>query len=521
MMRQITLITNICFEPYLKASIKDYFFQYSNDNIRVNYLSFEEYKHNLDYIKFADIIVVCLNFEALYPDIILDVLKGQVSYDTIEKDCLYVCKQLSSYVTSNSNAKLIWFGFEDYYCIQSNSLGSLLSFDGIVDRLNLSLHTMMLNKGTFIDVKRIIATIGIKNAYTAKNKYRWNAPYSKEVVNLMAAELYKQQLIITGITKKCLVIDCDNVLWKGILSEVGIEGIHIGCWGLGKPFRDFQRHLVDLYYHGVILAVCSKNDESDVLRVFNEHTGMLLKEEHIACFKCNWDNKADSIKSIAESLNIGLNSIVFVDDSVFETESIKSILPEVNSVLFNINSIYDDLSCFNFAPNVNTNTIQERISTYKTNTLRENLKQSMPSMEDYISSLNMKIDIHELKLHELSRATELIQRTNKCTNGVRYTLNQLKIIMDNKNFTLYTVTLADRFSNLGIVGVIGIYKNIINIFSLSCRALGRKIEEEMVDFIMKQNAIGFAFSDTGKNEDVKKLFFDNKLTEMFLQDDMF
>ena len=313
-------------------------------------------------------------------------------------------------------------------------------------------------------------------------------------------------MIATGNTKKCLVLDCDNVLWGGILSEDGIDGINISGSGLGRPFQDFQRYLLDLYYHGVILAVCSKNDESDVLHVFREHTGMLLKEEHIACFTCNWNNKPDNIKNISESLNIGLDSIVFVDDSAFEIESVKIMLPKVTAVLYKRDTIYDELSCFNLKRNTDLKIVNERTITYKTNTLRSELQKKASSYEDYISSLEMIIDIHKTAECELARVSELTQRTNKCTNGIRYTIDQIRAKISMVDYELYTVCLSDKFSDLGVVGVIGIKDCTVDLFSLSCRALGRRMEENMIKFALERNANKFRFCNTTKNEGIDILF---------------
>lgn len=504
MLKQITLLTNICFEPYWRTFVKERFSRLSYD-IQFNLIAYEEYHDNIGDVKLSDLIVVCLNFEMLYTDISNEISSGKFNYEAIKKDCIDKCRNLYSYIRNHSKAPVIWFGFEDYYSIQKNNYGALLPFEGVVDQLNLALNDM-LKENTFIDFKRLIASVGIKDAYDARGKYRWNAPYSKELICLMADEIYKQYLIATGDTKKCLVLDCDNVLWGGVLSEDGIEGISISDSGLGKPFQDFQRYLLDLYYHGVILALCSKNDESDVLHVFREHTGMILKEEHIAHFICNWNNKPDNIKGISESLNIGLDSIVFVDDSIFEIESVKTILPEVTTVLYQRDSIYDELSCFNLKRCANLQTVRERTSTYKTNILRFELQKNALSYEDYISSLAMNVEIHKAKECELARIAELTQRTNKCTNGTRYTVDQLKEKFFSLDDELYTVCVSDKFSNLGVVGAIEIKGCIIELFSLSCRALGRGIEEKMIKFALGENVKKVRFCDTTKNEGIKTLF---------------
>ena len=351
-----------------------------------------------------------------------------------------------------------------------------------------------------IDLKFIIAQVGIEHAYNLKNKYRWNAPYSKELVRFMTNEVYKQHLINLGDTKKCLILDCDNVLWGGVLLDDGIEGIQVSITGAGQQYREFQKFILYLYQHGIILAICSKNEESEVIRVFREHTGMLLKEEHIACFRCNWDNKPDNIRDISEILNIGIDSIVFVDDSTFEIESVKALLPEVTAVLYNRDTIYDELSCFNLKRDVDPQVVRERTNTYKTNALRSELHKSSLSFEDYVSSLEMVVDIHESRIHELSRISDLTQRTNKCTNGRRYTLENLKEKFSMCNYKLYTVCLSDKFSDLGIVGVIGIENYSLDLFSLSCRALGRGIEDKMLNLSIEKGINNAFFVETTKNE---------------------
>ena len=504
MLKRITLLANICLEPYWRAFIKERFSCLSCD-IQINSILYEDYPDNIGDIKFSDLIVVYLDFEIFHTDLSNEISSGKVTYEVIKDDCINKCRNLYLYIKSHSKASVIWFGFEDYYCLHSKNYGALLSFEGLVDQLNLALHDM-LKEDTFIDFKRLIATVGIKNAYTTKGKYRWNAPYSKELISLMIDEIYKQHLIAIGNTKKCLVLDCDNVLWGGILSEAGIEGIKIGNDGLGRPFQDFQRYLLDLYYHGVILTICSKNDESDILHIFKEHSGMLLKEEHISCFECNWNNKFDNIKNIAENLNIGLDSIVFVDDSIFEIDSVKTMLPEVTTVLYQRDSIYDGLSCFNLKCCTNLQMVSERTSTYKTNKLRYELKKNTSSYEDYISSLELVVDIHRTTKYELLRVSELTQRTNKCTNGIRYTLEQLKAKMISTDYELYSVCLSDRFTNLGLVGVVGINRCAIDLFSLSCRALGRRVEEDMIKFALKKKVSRAYFIDTSKNKWIGTLF---------------
>ncbi len=197
-----------------------------------------------------------------------------------------------------------------------------------------------------------------------------------------------------------------------IFSKDGMESLKLSGSGLGQVYQDFQRFVLSLYYHGVILAVCSKNDLTDVLRMFHEHSEMLLKEEHIACFQVNWEDKPGNIQKIAEKLNIGLDSMVFVDDSPVEIEAVKAILPEVTSILFKRDMDYEQFACFNLKSNISIADIDKRNETYRTNGFREELKAKYTDYADYIAALEIKMDIHETAPIEFSRISELTQRTN-------------------------------------------------------------------------------------------------------------
>lgn len=489
----ISVISNIGLNPIFVSALNEVLLK-NRIKAQISFISVEELYvvSNVDIIKKSDYII---NWFDIYNNSVLNL--DVIGNDLVNYFDSY-CVSTLYYIRSITKSKILCLSLTDFSCRDDIYMGSLLN--ETVIRCNLSIVEKQDALGlNIINLEKIISKCGYKESYSYKDYIRWNSKYSYKLYKSVAYEFYKYLLADKGITKKCIVIDCDNVLWGGVLSEDGIAGIQIGESGLGRPFQDFQSYLLDLYYHGVILAVSSKNDSVDVLRVFREHTGMLLKEEHIACFRCNWENKPDNIRSISEILNIGIDSIVFVDDSAFEIESVKAMLPEVTTVLYKRDTIYDELSCFNLKRDVDTQVVRERTNTYKTNVLRSELNKNLSSYEDYVSSLKMVVDIHETKNHELARISDLTQRTNKCTNGRRYTLEKLKEKVALHNYRLYTVYLSDRFSNLGIVGVIGIENNCLDLFSLSCRALGRGIEEKMLQMVEKEIDNVF-FAETGKNQ---------------------
>lgn len=492
---QIALLSNISLNPYFDPVLKIVFAK-SNFAVHVQSVQYEEYKAYKEIFKSADLIVVLLNFATMFPDYL-----PHITPEQIESQLDRICGELYTYLKHDGPCPVFWFGFEDYAYNIPYVLGNV--YQDFIDKTNRCLLHMLDEPDVLIDTKRLIAELGIKNAFDIKKKYRWNAPYSKVFVNTIAEEIHKQYLIYKGITKKCVILDCDNVLWGGILSEDGIENIVLGSSGFGRSFQDFQRFLLTLYYHGVILAVCSKNDPSDVMQMFREHSEMILREEHIACFQINWDNKPKNIMKIAQTLNIGLDSMVFVDDSDFEIQSVKSLLPEVTAIKYDRDTVYEQLSCFHLKNKVDLEKVRQRNNTYKTNEKREVLKSQCQLFEQYLDALEMKIDIHEVTPVELSRIAELTQRTNKCSNGKRYTVDQLKILIQKDCYTLYSVSVSDKFSNLGIVGAMGTEHTTLDLFSLSCRALGRDIEKKMLAYLIEKGIVDFDFTTTYKNDDLR------------------
>lgn len=499
----ITVITNITLQPFFEMHLKKFFAE-DGISVKLNYISFNEYlsEEHIEKIINADRIIVWLNIEYLYPNLINDLAGGTTNVENIERNTKDEFVKLYLFIKEKCKKTILWIGVEDYcyhsyYCC----LGHRYISKGLADRINITLNKVIEEDDIYVDFKSIIARLGVEQSFDSKSKYRWNTPYSRELLCDVASEVHKQYLICQGVTKKCVVLDCDNVLWGGILSEDGIEGIQLGNSGLGRPYQDFGRFMLSLYYHGVIIAICSKNDKRDVLRVFREHKEMILKEENVACFCINWGSKVDNIKAIAEMLNIGLDSMIFIDDSDFEVQAVATLLPTVTAIKFESNNIYKHFACFNLKSSVDVDKVQKRSLTFQTNELRINLKQTSSSFDEYLKALEMNVDIHVALPIELARIAELTQRTNKCTNGRRYTTSQLKEKLEI-GYGLYSVSLSDKFADLGIVGAIGIDGNALDLFSLSCRALGRNIEEIMIDFIRENNITRIYTTSTHQNFDL-------------------
>ena len=496
-MLNISVISNIVLEPYLTKCLSEAFSQNTNIEIAVSYVSFNDIISLNVLPEHSDIIVVMVNFHECYPTANIDLYLNKVTKDDLFSDFVYKINCLYNNV-KEYKSQLIWFGVEDYYLNLDNIYGSIYNQTLCLDELNIAISKIITKENSYIDLKRLIAKVGCNEAFDNKTKYRWNAPYSKELICVISTEIHKQYKILHGITPKCIVVDCDNVLWGGTISEDGIENIRLGS-GLGQEYLDFQKFIVSLYLHGVILAICSKNDEGDVKRVFREHSGMVIKEDYITCFKINWACKARNIVDIAEELNIDFCHMVYVDDSSFEIESVKQKIPDIKTILYDRNSIFQNLSCFSLKQNIDIQNINIRNETYRSNTERKKLIQLCGSQEDYIKQINMVVDIHKTLPTEINRISELSQRTNKCTNGKRYTNSELVSAIEN-GYDFYSVYVSDKFSNLGLVGAMGIKENSLVLFTLSCRALGRNVERIMIDKLIELSIRKYEFSSTKKND---------------------
>jgi FkbH-like protein len=263
--------------------------------------------------------------------------------------------------------------------------------------------------------------------------------------------------------KKAIIFDCDNTLWKGIVGEEEI-----------KHDTDLQQDIIFFANHGVIIGLCSKNNETDVIEAMKDQ---LLTEKYISVKRINWNDKASNLKEIAEELNVGLDAIVFVDDSEFERELVKKQLPEVMTITpQELTRVVLD----NFDLKGNFTKTQQ----YKENYQRAKAKEQFTDINEYLASLDMvlKIEVNESK--HIPRIVELTQKTNQF-NLTSHRCNEDNIKRFMASGYVYTLSVKDKFGDNGLTGVCAIYHGVIDIFLLSCRILGRGIEYAFIDKIMK------------------------------------
>lgn len=289
--------------------------------------------------------------------------------------------------------------------------------------------------------------------------------------------------------KKCIVLDLDNTLWGGVLGEDGISGVKIGGDYPGKAFTFFQKSLLKLSKTGVILTVCSKNNEADVLEAWEKNPFMVLKKEHFAAYRINWTDKATNIRELASELNLGLDSFVFVDDNPTERELIKQMLPMVSVPEFPIQpyelpmffkKMVDDY----FKVYSITDEDKKKTEQYKANAARAQAQQSFTDFGAFLESLDIQITIEAANEFNIPRIAQMTQKTNQFNLTTRrYTDADIRNFVD-EGWKIWCISVADKFGDNGITGAIMVNGFEIDTLLLSCRILGKGIEKAFLKRVL-------------------------------------
>jgi FkbH-like protein len=336
---------------------------------------------------------------------------------------------------------------------------------------------------SFLDLDSRQRLVGIERSGDARKWYLYRQPFTEEFWHEVAEDLCTTLKRQRSAAKKCLVVDCDNTLWGGIIGEDGLEGIALGEDFPGSVFRDFQQQLLTLRSKGVMLAICSKNNEQDVWDVFDRHDGMVLKREHFVAHRINWHNKGANIESIAKELNIGLDSMVFVDDSPIEIDFVRNALPMVCCI-----QVPGDVARFPMSFNsfrlFDREQVSEEDRVRSEMMLQERGRKALGtslSAEEFIKALQLSVDFFEVKTEHCARVTQLINKTNQFNlTSKRRTAGEVSNLIDAPGVKIFAWRVADRFGDYGLVGVVILLRtgNVIDIdtFLMSCRVLGRGVE---------------------------------------------
>jgi FkbH-like protein len=408
-------------------------------------------------------------------------------------------------------------------------------FAALNDDLAALLRERFAQRALLVDRERIEARFGKARVRDDRMWFLASLPFAEEFLPVLAREHVRIARALKGLTKKCVVLDLDNTLWGGVIGEDGFNHIKVGGTAApGNAFAEFQRVLVTLKQRGVLLAVASKNNPEDVWPVLDGHPGMALKRSDFTALRINWTDKATNIREIAKELNIGLDSLVFLDDNPAERGRVRQELPEVLTVemprdpalyartLANLD-VFDTLAL--------TDEDRNRSRLYQEQQERRAFEEAMGAtaagestgdLTAHLYGLEMVATIAPATPFMLPRIAQLINKTNQFNVTTRrHTEAQVQAMADEPDhWGVYSISVRDRFGDSGLTGVAIVRKAPegdpslweIDSFLLSCRVLGRGVEDTLMAFLANEaHAAGATrlrgiFLPTAKNAPAADLF---------------
>jgi FkbH-like protein len=352
--------------------------------------------------------------------------------------------------------------------------------------------------GVFLlDAQRWVGAAG-RAAYSPQMWYMAKVPFANAVFAEAVADLKAALAGLSGRSRKLIILDLDDTLWGGIVGDDGWQQLKLGGHDpIGEAFVEFQQALKALENRGIVLGIVSKNEESVALEAIRNHPDMVLRMKDFAGWRINWNDKAQNIVELTGELNLGLQSVVFIDDNAVERDRVRQALPEVlvpewpgDKMLYA--KALSQLRCFD-SPDISIED-QVRAQMYVADRQRRDLAQSLASIDDFIRSLEIRISAEPLTRANLSRAAQLFNKTNQMNLATRrLSAEQIWAWAQEPDQRMWTLRVVDKFGDSGLVGLVSFRRQSdqgeITDFILSCRVFGRRVEEAMLHI-----AIGHARS---------------------------
>lgn len=371
------------------------------------------------------------------------------------------------------------------------TLGSNWSFRKLV---NLELGLAAPAYVHICDAEFLATRRGAANCYDPRAWFETKQLYSSDFSVDIAREVAGIIASLHRSSKKVLALDLDNTLWGGVIGDDGMAGIEIGgTHPRGEAFKQFQLAIASMAQRGVILAVCSKNDYKNAAEPFEKHPEMVLKLKDIASFQANWEPKSENLRRIAQELNLGLDSIVFVDDNPAEIEIVKQFVPEIETIWLGPDPAEyaaQLLNCRLFEPRSITTDDLKRGEQYQQQAARTQAMSSGTDMESYLGSLEMRSIFSEFTEVDVPRVSQLINKSNQfnVTTRRRSEAEVEALISDREHYG-FSVRLADKFGDNGLISVVIVKVEdktaTIDTWLMSCRVLKRQMEDEVVNEIVR------------------------------------
>lgn len=364
--------------------------------------------------------------------------------------------------------------------------------------VNRALARLAMSRANLVvvDVESLAAEMGGQQFWSSRDLATSLQPLSAEGLLALAARLADAVLLYRRTPIKCLVLDCDNTLWGGVVGEDGLTGIHVGETYPGWCFQQFQRQLVQLNRLGFLLALNSKNNEADVREVFEKHRGMVLKLDHIAALRVNWQDKVANLQELAEELNLGLDSFVFIDDSDYEVNLVRERLPQVRTVQtphqpWQIPGVLRQVRGLDRLKV--TSEDRKKALMYAQERQREGFRQGVTNLEEYLRGLQIVLTFERFNPDKhLARAAQLTQKTNQFNLTTRRFGEADLRAAHQQGAAVYLASLKDRFGEYGRIAMALIEPAVapgvcdLAVFLMSCRVIGRGVEDSFLRLAMQE-----------------------------------
>ena len=346
------------------------------------------------------------------------------------------------------------------------------------------------NNVRVIDTAALVAGLGTRQAFDARFYYSSKAPYTPVFLQALARQISMATRAFGSVFHKVLVLDCDNTLWGGIVGEDGVSGIAVDPYNHpGNVFWNVQQQIVALERQGVLVCLCSKNNDADVLEVLATHPHMVVKQTHLVARRVNWDDKPANLRALAAELNLGLDSFVFVDDSPFEVEAVREQLPQVRVFqvpkrLADYPAMFREISELFLAGGVSAES-KSKTQQYKSLAEASAQQAAFGSQEEYLRSLGLKVHLHRDATAQIARISELVNKSNQFNVTTRRLMpGDVAQLMERPDATVYSFTVSDRLADHGITGVLITEDECedegdavkVHSFLMSCRVIGRGVE---------------------------------------------
>ncbi len=426
-----------------------------------------------------------------------------------------------------SNKSVVLFNFYEINDFIFGNYSSIIesSFIFQLRKLNFLLSNFLKDRHQvrILDIASIHNSLGFNSLFDSSLYINYEMVFSVDGNYEVSKKIYDLIRAKHSFFNKCLIIDLDNTTWGGVIGDDGIDKIEIGNLGIGKAFKEFQHWVKKLKERGIIICVCSKNTEEVAKEVFIKHSEMILHLDDISVFMANWDSKVNNIKKIQKILNIGFDSMVFIDDNSFERNVVRDNIPGIT-----VPDLPDDPSNYlTFLYNQNlfevdsySKSTNDRTDFYKKENERMKFKEISTDLTDYMTKLGMKSKLSKLNSFNIPRVSELSNRSNQFNlRTIRYSQSDLMRIMNSNEYFGFVFDLEDRFGSHGIVSFV-IVKCISNNeafienWAMSCRVLERSFEHYIINQILcflkekKYKILVAEYLETKKNSLVKNIYDD-------------